>query len=234
MARPTRLAILSFALALVLLALLLPLTSVSETSPTTPGIAANGQDGLIVDTAGSVWYAADGAYWFDAFAPFDDRLHVVTTVPLQQVLQEHVDLQMASDENRWFDAPVTEPISEALVVDLQGTSQGISGLNTIMYLYEGGDLIQRTFDSTSARSLHLDRPPSQTYRIQLESLRPSTCTLRVGIGQSPYLAEPLDDYAFLLVSDSGPLSNREIARIHQFVEAGGNLVAMAQLIDGMP
>jgi len=231
MARRARSLVVSAALSLILLALLLPLPSRSQTASPLAAQAAAAHDGLIVTTSGSAWAWSDTYPAYQAFAAYGDRLDVITRVPVQQVLQQHADLHMVRDDELWFDVPVAPPLPQALVVDLQGTSDDYPGLNVLLYLIDAQDRFLEAMGRTSARGLHLDQPTAQTYRVLLQAYGTATCTLEIGTGQSPFLTTPLDDYSFLLFPDSGPLSDRELARIQQFVQEGGNLVVLGELLE---
>ena len=68
------------------------------------------------------------------------------------------------------------------------------------------------------------------YNIRLRSSSGADFTVRVGTGRSPFLTTQLQSYSFLLIPDVDPLTSREIAKVNQFVESGGRLVVLADLI----
>jgi len=232
MARRIRPLVVSAALSLILLALLLPLTSRSQTASPSAARAAAARDGLIVTTGGSWWWGNDDRPFFTALQPYLDRLDVVSRLPLEGVSQEYADMQMPGGEIRWFEIPASTPLPETLIVDLEGSTPGFGGLNVYLTVWDSQTAIRDPQAYVSAQSLHVDQPISQTYRVRLWAFGASTCTLKIGSGQSPFLSTPLDSYAFLLFPGSGPLSARETARIHQYVQDGGKLVVLASYLVG--
>ena len=229
--RMTRFA-LAAGLLFALCALLLPVsmgggrvTDVSVAAETAP-------EGLIITTHGSHWYHFEDRWRYPAFEAFADQLEVVTTVPLDQLLEQYPDVQLEDDERRWFTYTLDSALPDSLVFDLRGSSSNFSGLHLNMYVYEPTGPNYMHFDRTYARSFHLDQPVGGEYRVQLRASRESTCTLQIGAGQSPFLTAPLDSYSFLIVPDIDSLSSREVETIQQYVQDGGNLVVLAEHIWG--
>jgi len=206
----------------------LPVLSGPTRADALPAAAAT--DGLIVTTRGSTWYHWESRWRYPAFEPFADRLDVVTTIPLDQLLDQSPDLHLARDESRWFTYTLDAPVAESLVFDLRGSSKDFDGLQVNLWVREPTRARFGHFDRTYERSWHLDQPVVGEYQVELEARRQSTCTLQIGTGQSPFLATPLDGYAFVALPDIDPLSDREIGRIEQFVQSGGNLLALAEHI----
>lgn len=216
----------------LLLALLVPPPILSGPARAPAGPAAAATDGLIVTTHGSTWYHYEGRWRYPAFEAFANRLDVVTTIPLDQLLDHYPDLHMAPDERRWFTYTLGAPLAESLVFDLRGSSSSFDGLHVNMWVEDPTHVEFAHYDRTYERSWHLDQPVVGEYQVELRASLQSTCTLQIGTGQSPFLARPLGGYAFLALPDLDPLSDREIGRVEQFVQSGGNLLVLAEHIRG--
>ncbi len=125
-----------------------------------------------------------------------------------------------------------QSVEDALVFDLTGTSPSYQGMRLSMTVEGPGGATYTSRNHISERSLHIDQPTPGTYKITFYTDRGATFSLRIGTGRSPFLSPDLQKYSFLLVPDVDPLTSRETANVRQFVQRGGNLIVLAELIKG--
>jgi len=203
-----------------------PLRSISRA-----GLRTAEAEGLVILTHGSNWFFRDELWRYPAFEDHEQSLAFIKELPLYQVLEEHAGLSI---QHGWLTLQfeLDREIEDALVFDLSGSTAGYDGLRLTMEVTAPDGVEYRSHNHISERSLHIDQPPQGQYTIAFYSDLGASFDLRIGIARSPFLTTNLLGYAFLLVPDVDPLSPREVDSVEHFVQAGGNLVVLSELIRG--
>jgi len=203
-----------------------PLRSISRA-----GLRTAEAEGLVILTHGSNWFFRDELWRYPAFEDHEQSLAFIKELPLYQVLEEHAGLSI---QHGWLTLQfeLDREIEDALAFDLSGSTAGYDGLRLTMEVTAPDGVEYGSYNHISQRSLHIDQPPQGQYTIAFYSDLGASFDLRIGIARSPFLTPDFLSYAFLLVPDVDPLSPREVDSVERFVQGGGNLVLLSELITG--
>jgi hypothetical protein len=188
--------------------------------------------GLVILTHGSNWFFRDQWWRYPAFQAHEHNLLFIKRLQLDEVLDEHEGLSLEGGESLWLDFELDRPLEGALVFDLTGSTPDYGGLRLSMRVNAPDDARYRSYNHLSERSLHIDQPPQGWYSIRFYTDSGADFALRIGTARSPYLTTNLIPYAFLMVPDVDPLSPREVSSIDAYVQGGGRLVVLSDLIKG--
>ena len=187
---------------------------------------------LVIATHGSLWHYRDDAWRYPVFKEHEESFYVIKRVPLDRVLHSFPEQTPARGEALDLSYHLEQEVADALIFDLTGTTEGYDGLRSSMSVTDPDGVLYRSYNHLSERSLHIDQPVQGEYHIRFYSDLGATFALRVGTGQSPFLADEIADHRFLFVPDVDPLTDREIASAKRFMQAGGKMIVIADTIDG--
>ena len=214
----------------------LALSSVSDLGAQSARIPAlmslNEGKGLVITTHGSGWFFRDDYWRYPAFKDFQESFDFVNRLELEQVLQEFRGLTLEQYQSMDLSFELGQGVEGALIFDLTGTSPDYQGLRLSMTVRDPGGITYRSSNYISERSLHIDQPGLGKYSVGFYTDGGASFSLRVGIGRSPFLTTELQGYSFLLIPDVDPLTSREISNVNQFIQRGGNLIVLSELIRG--
>jgi hypothetical protein len=224
------LVLLSVGLALFTCALAIQGVSAEAAAFAAPLRAAEAK-GLVILTHGSNWFFRDALWRYPAFEDHEQSFTFIKRLPLDEVLEEHTGLSIA---HGWLTLQfeLDRALEDALVFDLSGSTADYGGLRLTMDVTAPGDVRYRSWNHISERSLHIDQPPQGQYTVAFYTDLGADFSLRIGTARSPFLTADLLSYAFLLVPDVDPLSPREVDSVERFLQGGGNLVVLSDLIMG--
>ena len=225
--KPTKPLLLFVSVSLALLTCALAVQGLCAEAAAAPRSAE--AEGLVILTHGSNWFFRDELWRYPAFEDHAQSLAFIQRLPMYEVLEEHRALSI---QHGWLTLQfeLDRDIEDALVFDLSGSTAGYGGLRVRMEVIAPGDVRYRSHSNLSERSLHIDQPPQGQYNIEFYSDLGASFDLRIGLARSPFMTTNLLGYSFLLVPDVDPLSTRELDRVHRFVQEGGNLVVISELI----
>ncbi len=187
---------------------------------------------LVVTTHGSKWQFSDEAWRYPTFKTHESSFVVQHTITMDRLLESHAEQTLAASGSLDLSFELTEPVDDALLFHLSGSSPDWQGMRMGFSVEDPLGDIYRQSNHLGERTLHIDRPVQGTYLIHFYTDRGSTFTLDIGIGKSPFTTIDLSRYHALVVPDIDPLSAREIDYLHDFVDAGGKLVILSELIQG--
>ena len=221
---------LSVGLTLLICVLVIQLLSAE---PASAGVLHTAEaKGLVILTHGSNWFFRDALWRYPAFEDHAQSFAFVKRLQLDELLEQHPGLSL--EPGRWLTLQfeLDREIQDALVFDLSGTTTSYDGLRLAREVTAPGGDRYRSFNHISERSLHIDQPPQGQYSIAFYTDLGASFSLRIGTARSPFLTTDLLSYAFLLVPDVDPLSPGEVDAVARFVQGGGNLVVLSDLIMG--
>ena len=193
-------------------------------------MSPNEGKGLIITTHGSVWFFRDDVWRYPAFKNFEDSFDFINTLEVEEVLEEHSELTLEPYQSMELSFELSQEVEDALIFDLSGTSPDYQGLRLSMRVTDPEGISYRCYNHISERSLHIDQPTLGQYNIRFYTDRGADFSLTVGTGRSPFLTTALSSYSFLFIPDVDPLTDREIESVKQFVEGGGKLIVLSDLI----
>lgn len=207
-----------------------PILAAKPTDAPPASISPNEGQGLIITTHGSVWFFRDDVWRYPAFKNFEDSFDFINTVEVEEILAQYSELTLGPYQSMQLTFELSQEIEDALIFHLSGTTPGYNGLRLPMTVTDPEGIVYRSYNHISERSLHIDQPILGQYQIGFYTDSGADFSLTVGTGRSPFLTTYLPAYAFLLIPDSDPLTSREIESVKQFVERGGKLILLADLI----
>jgi hypothetical protein len=187
---------------------------------------------LVVTTHGSRWQFRDDVWRYPAFQAHETFFTVLGTVPLATTLQTFPARTISPQEHIEFTFELDVPVDGALLVHLSGSTPNYDGFRASFTVTDPNQMEYRLFNHTSERTLHIDQPAQGTYTVHLFSDQEGSFTVEVGTGISPFLTLDLAAFSALFVPDLDQLTTREVEAVRAYLDIGGKLVVVSDLIRG--